>query len=280
MLLSGKIALQPDKAVLTAAKAPDKLFAKLFHVLTAGRLSDKEKHQTFTAITILQSLNIAFRQAGINNIVRLAKDGQDFYYDTEGRDNDLADTMKDFNMDIGVTDASLFNELSLVLEHEDEQLCYLIDIDIQRVHQVDALPVNIKVSAVIKDFAVRAGETLEKLNTRMTALFKDKDQQGYEHYVRYYRHHYDGFISHLKQTLRHAMRCETVVDGTRVQVLRPRYAGMLMVTDKTTAPLVYRGYPGWDDFTLYTFLWLEILAALGIECSDAEIISDDGEVLL
>ena len=277
MLFTSKISLQPKVEVLIERKAPTKVFAKLFHAMTSGLLSPKEKHQTFTAISMLQELNIALRQANINNIVRLAKDGNDFYYDSEGRDNDLADAMRDFKLGTDRFEASLFNDIYLVLEHQDEQMRYLIEIDIQRVHKIDEMPINISVNGVIQALKAQDGETAEQLDARLNSQFKNK--QEYDKFVSRYRSLFDSFINSLEQTFRSAIRCEEVKSENKVQVIRPRKDGKGKIGDRNNAPMVHRGYPGWDGFSLYTLMWMGTMSSMNVQASGMDIINESSETL-
>jgi hypothetical protein len=277
MLFTSKISLQPKVEVLIERKAPTKVFAKLFHAMTSGLLSPKEKHQTFTAISMLQELNIALRQANINNIVRLAKDGNDFYYDSQGRDNDLADAMRDFKLGTDRFEATLFNDIYLVLEHQDEQLRYLIEIDIQRVHKVDEMPININVNGVIQALKAQDGETAEQLDARLNSQFKNK--QDYDKFVSRYRGLFDSFINSLEQTFRSAIRCEEVKSENKVQVIRPRKDGKGRIGDRNSGPMVHRGYPGWDGFSLYTLMWMGTMSSMNVQAADMDIINESNETL-
>ena len=278
MLLTSKIALQPKKEVLIERKAPTKMFAKLLHTLTAGMSSPQEKHQTFTAISILQELNIALRQANIVNIVRLAKDGNDFYYDAHGKDNDLAEAMKDFKINVDHFSGTLFNELELVLEHDDNQLRYLIEIDVQRVHKLDEMPININICAVAKSLEAKDGETPEQLEERMKGLFGDKSD--IESFTSRNRALFEKFTASLSQTFTMAIKCEKVEMDNKVQLLRMKDYQQGYGDDRAKAPLAHRGCPGWDNYAMYSLCWMGMMGSFGVMASDAEVISSDGEVLL
>jgi hypothetical protein len=277
MLFTSKLSLQPKKEVLIERKEPTKIFAKLLHSLTSGLSSSKEKHQTFTAVSMLQELNIALRQANITNIVRLAKDGNDFYFDEEGKEDDLAEAMKEFKIGTDHFEATLFNDLYLVLEYLDDKMRYLIEIDIQRVHREDEMPINIAISGVINELAAQGGESKDKLEARLGDQFKNKYQ--YESFVTRYRGIFDLFVNNLEQTLRTTIRCEAIEQNTKSQVLRPSKKGVVSVTDPTCSPGIYRGYSGWETAAMYTFLWMPMMTSMAVDASDMDIIGENGDVL-
>lgn len=277
MLFNGTISMQPKQEVLIERKEPTKVFAKLFHTLTQGLLSPKEKHQTFTAISILQELNIALRQAGITNIVRLAKDGNNFYYDEKGRDDDLAEAMKEFRLNTDSFEEKLFDDIYLVLEHKDEKLRYLIEIDIKRVHLADEMPINITINGVINELEKGANETEAQLQKRVEGTLRD--QKTYDAYVSNYRKHFDSFVAGLEQTLRTAIRCEEVKQQAKPQVMRPASKGATKVTDSSHAPLAHQGFPGWQFAAIYTLMWMPAMSNASVAATDVAVVSDAGDVL-
>lgn len=277
MLFNGKISMQPKQEVLIERKVPTKVFAKLFHSLTQGLLSPKEKHQTFTAISILQELNIALRQAGITNIVRLAKDGNDFYFDEKGEDDDLADAMKEFRLNTDRLEETLFDDIYLVLEHKEDKLRYLIEVDIKRVHLAEEKPINITVNGVINELEKRPDESDSQLQSRVEKTLKNQKQ--YDAYVTEHRNQFDRFVASLEQTMRTAIRCEEVKQESKPQLVRPATKGATSVTDKANAPLAHRGYPGWEFAAIYTFLWMPAMTSASVQAADVDVINDSGNVL-
>ena len=96
MYFYGKLSVDPSSLTHVGIVEPTKAFAKILRFMTAGLASAKEERETFTAVSILQQFNRVFMSLGISNIVRIAKDGEDFYLDTEGRENDLKEAMEAF----------------------------------------------------------------------------------------------------------------------------------------------------------------------------------------
>lgn len=279
MLLTSKISLQPKQEVVIERKAPTKMFAKLLHALTSGLSSPQEKHQTFTAISILQELNIALRQANIVNIVRLAKDGNDFYFDAHGKDNDLAEAMKDFKLNTDNFEASLFNDLYLVLEHDDGQLRYLIEIDVKRVHGINEKPINININGVIKALEAQNGETPEQLSERLTGVFGGKDDL--EAFSTRNRALFEKFVSDLSLIFTKSIRCESYDIDNKVQLIRAQTPASAYEDDdkREKAPMAHRGYPGWDNYAMYSLCWMGLMGTFGASAADVDIISTDGGLL-
>ncbi len=52
MYFSTKLEIDPSQLTLIKKAQPTKLFAKFMHFLSLGQLSEKQEHETFTAVEI------------------------------------------------------------------------------------------------------------------------------------------------------------------------------------------------------------------------------------
>ena len=179
MYFTGDLTVDPSEMTKFRRVKPTKAFGKLFYYLTAGATGTKKEIETFTAVSVLQALNQALRQCGIDNIVRLARDAEDLYLDTQGRTGDLKDAMASFAA--GET-AQEFDLLQLVVEHEDEVLKYLLDVRVRRQHAPGEYPISIHINGVIKDLRVDPTTgTAEEVKGKLKTVFAD--QASYDAYV-------------------------------------------------------------------------------------------------
>lgn len=185
--------------------------------------------------------------------------------------------MKDFKINTDSFDATLFNELELMLEHDDNQLRYLIEIDVKRVHQLNEQPINIHISAVVKSLEAKSGETEEALSLRLTGLFRDK--KDIDAFTARNRALFEKFTADLSQTFTKAIRCEDYKMDNKVQLLRMKEGRKGFDDDRSRAPLAHRGYPGWDNYAMYSFCWMGMMCTFGAMASNVEVINGDGEVL-
>jgi hypothetical protein len=142
MYYTANLELHPSQISLIERVKPSHVFGKMLHMLTAGLSSPQEEQQTFCAVTILQQLNRALRDAGVTNIIRLSKDNIDFYFDEHGKKDDLKAAVEHFEYEVDQIEAEVFETLKLVVEHETELLKLLIEIDVRRRHKVGAAPVT------------------------------------------------------------------------------------------------------------------------------------------
>ena len=206
MYFNGQLAIDPSEETLVEKVRPTKVFGRMLYYLTAGGLSDRAEQETFTAVAILQQLNMALRSMGVTNIVRLTKDQYDFYFDEQGLEDDLKDAMEQFQMETDYYESELFEALYLVVEHADQEMTYLIEIEIDRLHPPDVYPITITVNGTANDFAQQPGESADNLRQRMEPVFQVQD--AYERFQRRKEAHFSHFISRLNQAVATYIKCD------------------------------------------------------------------------
>jgi len=181
MYFSSKIEIDPSQITLIKKVKPSKLFGKLLDVLTFGAATEKQEHETFTAVSIIQQINMALRSLDVKNVIRLAIDEYDFYLDEQGIDDDLDHAMLEFKAKADPIESELFNILFLVLEHLENSLKYLIEIGVSRKHKVGEYPIIININSVLADFKLKKGESTEDLQKRIDKIFTS--QQNYDSFI-------------------------------------------------------------------------------------------------
>ncbi|MDQ1265824.1 MAG: hypothetical protein QG635_976, partial [Bacteroidota bacterium] len=155
MYLTGTLEIDPSQITLIKSVKPTKLFGKLLNMLTLGQASEKKEHETFTAVSILQQLNMGIRSVNIINVIRISVDDYDFYLDEKGVEDDLKQAMIELETKIDPLESEIFNNIYLVLEHIDQNLKYLIEINVQRKHKVGEYPIVITVNGMFSDFRMK-----------------------------------------------------------------------------------------------------------------------------
>ena len=165
---------------------PTKAFKKFFHHLTLGTISDKQERETFTAVAILQQLNATFRGLNITNIIKIAHDDIDFYHDRDGKKDDLKEALDTYEIEVNEAMSIHFQQLKLVLEHEDNDFKYLIEVEINRDHEVGVYPIVIKVSGLFKEFS--HGNLKNKINNLVSSQkvfdeFRDTKVKVFDYFL-------------------------------------------------------------------------------------------------
>lgn len=179
MYFASKMTIDPTQLTEIHRIKPTKGFARIAHLLTAGVVKSQEERETFCAVSILQQINIVMRSAGINNIVRLAKDDTVIYEDCEGRENDLKQAIDEFAKHISSGERKVFESLNLILEHEADDLVVLINIHINRSHEVGEHPIEISINGLCSRLAVTEGE--DEIGESMGNIFNC--QANYDDFV-------------------------------------------------------------------------------------------------
>ena len=129
MYFKGKLEIDPSQVTVYKRVKPTKLFSKLVDFLTFGAVSEKQETETFTAVSIIQQLNVGLRSIDVKNVIRLAVDDYDFYLDEKGQEDDLEQAMFEFKTKVDPIESEYYNTIYLVLEHVGDTIKYLIEIE-------------------------------------------------------------------------------------------------------------------------------------------------------
>ncbi len=283
MYFSARLSIDPSQLTKIERVEPDQVFGKLLHFLTSGATSKKIEHETFTAVSVLQQLNRLFWEIDINNIIRLSHDDIDIYYDKEGKKDDLKDALDNYELTINDAMSHHFQTLQLVLEHDDRNFIYLIEIDINRTHAVGAYPIEIKINALMKEFRMKEGENEESVRAKMKTRFAGQDvldQFIQEQYLSF-----ETFVNDLGLRVRKHIRIDDVKIKMDKRVVMPKSKDRRPVSKgRRKNPTreydpVFDGYYGFGDILLYSFLWSELLHDHHMHVSDVTMIGEGADVL-
>lgn len=280
MFLSGTLSIDPSQLTLIRKARPQNLFKKWVYLLTVGLISDEQEHETFTAISILQQLNLCLNEMGINNIIRLAKDDFDIYHDKAGRSDDIQAAMNAFLVKFGQAGESLFETLLMVLEHHTGSMAYLIEIRVNRTHDVGDYPIQVTVNGVPRAFA--ADETgaqgiHDKFETEMGT------QSDHDHFVQAMKSVFGTFLSQLEAALKDQIKLDHVVRDSQPIMIRPmrryRQANELELNARVGLPF-FHGYFGWEDASFYAFHWAAFVHEKQYHVSDFILVAETGQTLM
>ena len=138
MYMSATLSIDPTQLTQIRRK-PTKGFRRFAELLTANLISEKEEHETFTALSILQEINVALRSIHVSDVVTFSKDGNVLYDDKASSSTDDMSAAIDSLKRQSMHDSSdVFSELSLMLEHHLARVAVIIEIRIRRVHDIGA----------------------------------------------------------------------------------------------------------------------------------------------
>lgn len=279
MYFQGTLSIDPSQMTVVESVRPTKAFGKMLHFMTLGLASEREERETFTAVSILQKLNRVFLSLGITNVVRLAKDDVDYYLDQEGKEDDLKEAMAAFEQRDSSTGQSAFNTLRLVLEHEDEELKYLIEINIQRAHRVGEHPIRVTVNGLMKDLHV--GPEQDDQDTRNLLQGHFDSQKSYDSYTGGKKARFDAFLDRIDEEIRGHIGVDDVRKLSKSKIIRPsepvkKQSQWRRCDDYDP---VYYGYYGYDDYFFYSWVWSDMCYRENIHCHDCSVVDEAGQTV-
>jgi hypothetical protein len=280
MYFSSILALDPSKDTVIKKIKPTKMFGKLLNALTFGSKTKQEEHETFTAITILQQINMALRDCRVNNIIRLNVNDHDFYLDEEGKKDDLNEAMLQFETGIDELESQMFEEIHMVLEHSADSMNYIFDISVKRKHKVGEFPIVIKSNGILNDFRMNSGEDRDSLKTRMGAIFQNQDD--YDLYVKAKNLEFERFTGNIEMSLRKFIQTKDIHKEFGTKVIRPkrkieRYEE---VEHNRHADPVYHGYHGYESAFFYSYMWSSMLYSNNIYVNNMDMVDSSGHDIM
>jgi|GEM_PF-7131893 hypothetical protein len=132
--------------------------------------------ESFSVPDFLIKLNLAMKSLGINNLVRISHDGVDFYLDKEHKSNDLDEAIQEFGFLIRNSFERFFEEISVIFEYSEEEIDYMLELSLQRIHPVGEYPIRISFSGLPQKHNV------PNVQQRFR-LFVDKVEQSLHKYM-------------------------------------------------------------------------------------------------
>jgi len=276
MYFSATLSIDPSQITIVQKIKPSKMFARLLDALTFGSLSEKQEHETFTAVSILQQINMALRSLNVNNIIRLSVNNYDFYLDTEGLKDDLKKAMNEFELKIDELESKTFENIYLVLEHLDGSFNYLIDILIERKHKVGVYPINIKINAVLNDFKLNEGETRKDLEKRIEKVFTN--QEVYDNFLNIKKSEFNNFIDNLEFAIRKFIKVDNIIKNVSTKLIRPKekILSVNQIPSNKIGEPIFWGYYGFTDIIFYSFIWSSLCYEHNIYLNDFYLVDELG----
>ncbi len=280
MFFKAVLTIDPSQMTNIQPIPPTRAFGKMLHFLTAGKTSEKEERETFTAVSILQQFNRAFRAQGIRNIVRLARDGTDFYLDQEGRPDDLKEALGNFEAKVPPAGQPPFETLILVVEHDLDSLRILIEAHVQRRHQVGEHPISLRINALMLDLAKQPGQSSSDVQNAMGPLFQS--QEAYDSYLKQREGEFVHFLDDLQQCLSRHIGVDRVTRQTIRGLIRPSQPiqDVRKLKPGLGCDPFFHGYHGFADTFLYAWLWLELLHQHNLPVHSLELVDESGHQLM
>jgi len=278
MYFKGKLAVDPAQLAKIENVSPESGFRKLLFNLTGGQVADKQEVETFKALNILQQIHGSLEANGITNIIRLTHDDIDIYYDKTGEKNDLKYALDKYEIEIDESMSTHFKTIWMVLEHEDDTYKYLMEISVNKSHKEHEYPIEIVISALLKEFNLKPGESKDELRARMKTYFRD--QESYDTFITTKKLAFEQFLESLRfETMKHMRVDDIKMDiHTRMVIQKSRKKEPQQPVEPQHNGMPY-GYFGFGDLLLYGWLWSELSYDHHMHISDVDLVSDDGDLI-
>jgi hypothetical protein len=287
MYWHGHLAIDPSH-MTTVRRKPTKGFKRFAEILTAGLLSEKEELETFTALAILQEINRVFRTLSITDLVRFTKDDVILYEDRESQDADDMRMMFEQLERAGSTasrtsssGSSMFNTLSLLVEHHLESMALVIEVRIMRAHAVGFYPIQIVVNGLAAEFSASSREELEQ---QMELSFAH--QASYDALTAELNEQFEQFMNQLELAIRQQMQMDDLHKSVRTKLLRPRSdeaasnlqpAAAGGKTQAGNQDPVFERFGATSDAFMYCWLWSSLLHSNNLHVSNTTVVDETGQ---
>ena len=274
MYLQGYITIDPSQLTNLHRVKPTRGFAKIAHILSRGRLSPQEEQETFSALAILQQMNVVLRSLGIDNVIRLSKDDILIYEDTEGKSDDLKHAIEAFGATAQSDEIGLFETIDLLLEHHTHDFAYLIDIGIDRTHHVGEHPIHLNVNAMPRKLAHALNDDQEELSRTFAS------QETYDAFIARQKQLFAEFLEVLTSAFKQQMNVDEIFVESRIKIVRPP----TRVNDSSAVPSrseylhdpVFYDYPDVNSNFAYAWSWADLCYTNDIQCHDCTIVDSAG----
>ncbi|MEP5339186.1 MAG: hypothetical protein ABJL44_16390 [Algibacter sp.] len=269
MYLENRITIDPSQLTKIERIKPTKAFKKLLFSLTNGVISDKEERETFNTIAILQQINATLRSLGITNIIKISHDDIIFYLDEKGEKDDLKFALDKYEIEINDAMSIHFKTLELVLEHEDENFKYIIEIIITKNHKVGVYPIEIKTTGLFKNFKEK------KKSDKIKQVLKD--QTSYDNFRSEKITQLEKFTDTIRFELKKQIKIDDTTSFTKSkQIVVKKRTNQ---NENTKTGPVFANYYGFEDYVYYNFIWSEIIHDQSLELNDIYFENEHGEDL-
>lgn len=281
MYLSATMTIDPSHLTQLRRK-PTKGFRRFAELMTGNLISKREEHETFTALSIMQEINIALRSVGVTDVVKFTKDEQVLYEDQASTNSDDMPVAIDTLSRGRTSQSESFSNLSLLLEHHLATIALIIEIKISRVHDIGVYPIQISVNGL--DAELQTADSPQTLNDRLDGVFAS--QQSYDAYTESKKAEFEKFIEQLEQAFRSRMNIDNLHRRVYANIVRPGLTPARPITganadataDGTTAhaPMFQRYHSG-SDSLMYLWMWSSFMHSNNTYCHGATIVSERGE---
>ncbi len=280
MYFIGTLEIDPSQNTKIKPIKKQGFLSNFLNAVSFGQLSPKQELETFNATSILQQIYDGFASIGINNVIRLSLDNYDFYLDESGQENDLEKSLYSFTSRVDPIESELFETIYLVLEHKENNLNFLIEVDVKRKHKVGEYPIFIDLNCVFEEFNISNFKNEEDLFHNLLTRFSNQNDLA-----RFYETHkinFSDFLDKVEKAAKTFIPIDNIVKKTKRVLVRPnqKIAKLNQVKHLKSSQPIHYGYHGFDESAFYIYLWSDLMYQNNLFCNDFFITDELGNEIL
>ncbi len=277
MFFCSKIEIDPSQITEIKYTGNAGLFSQF---LNAIKGSEKVEKETFSAMAILEKLYNGLTELGLTNVIRLAIDDFDYFFDSESNKDDLKDAMVAVKQHLDPTSSNLFSNIFLVVEESREGIKYIIEFRIQRTHKVGEYPIKIHVNALFDDLKINVNDEQEKeinlLKQKLSTIFESNE--SYNSYINGKFVAYERFVKNLFFQLGKFIEVDAIKHITDKRLIRPSklIENPSEVEFHSKSFSIFYGYPETTEYIFYAWLWCQYCYENSINLRNVKLVDSHG----
>jgi hypothetical protein len=177
----------------------------------------------------------------------------------------------------------MFDSLTLLVEHQLQDMTLIIEVRIVRTHAVGVFPIQIVVNGLAADFQSASNQV--GLREKLEATFAE--QESYDALTAHLRVQFDNFMNRLELAVRQQMQIDNIHKITRAKIIRPtndihqpdgRRQHQHSDSHGSEDPVFQRH--GLDSSALsYCWLWSSMLHYHNTHVKDVSVVDEQGKPL-
>lgn len=281
MYFNAEFRIDPSQATKIENVKPKYLFQQLLRKISTGKITKAEEQETFSALAILQQFNAVFQSVGIGNMIRLSKDKTDYYYDEKGVEGDAQYMVEKIEKVQDEKDPGLFQHLYLILEHHESDLHFLIEIQINRVHQVGEYPIRIIINGLLNEFYVASEEGIPMMYEKMLAVFKK--QEAYDEYVKQKMLDFKIFVRKIELAIHDHIGIDDLKTSFIKKIIIPRTLidklKLIPFFNNIQLEPIFHGYFQFDKRAFYAWHWGQLCQEHRIQVNICHLVNERGGLI-
>lgn len=277
MFLTANLEIDPSQITKIKRVNNDNVLFKLYDVLTANINNQSIEQETFTVVSILNQIQMGLMRLGVNNVIKINVDNFNYFYDGEGKEDDLFDAFHSIEQNIEPLESQHFNEIELVLEHLDEDIKYLIDVTIMRKHKVGEFPIKIRINGAFTDLRLEDNEDISVVENKLALICQE--QVTYDKYIRAKRMIFQTFVSEFEHTLSKFIKIDGITLKFIDKMVRPKILvpGRREIRENNKSEPFFHGFHGINKCLTYTLYWGKHVSKNSLYVKDFTLCDDFGK---